>query len=440
MNAHRLLALGVFLVAARSAIAASPGDVDDMIKQLLPADAKPVTPAGSGAVLSVQAATKDEIVNRLSLSANRSLGVGPAAPAFVKGREAEVLHALGAFPSMEVAVAFQGGSDALAPDSGSLLETLGAALADPRLASSRMVIGVHTDSVGSDEYNLDLSNLRAKAIVDALTTVHGVPRSRLTPFGFGRIPDDSAQAKAGGERIQVVNLGASAPETAPVTPPLAAPQAMRVGPARPVAARHAGHPARARFGHWLVHPQGYAGWAPTTAHRPPRHRFHAPDDDGESRSVAGFTPTIMPEHFGGGGGGGGSGGAGSGGAGAGGAGAGGAGAGGAGAGGGGSGGSGGAGSGGAGGGSGGAGGWSDRRLKRNILRVGRTAAGHTLYSFQYVWGGPFYVGVIAQDLLSTCPEAVIETPSGFLMVDYDRLDFRMMTLSDWAAAADHEFA
>jgi len=94
--------------------------------------------------------------------------------------------------------------------------------------------------------------------------------------------------------------------------------------------------------------------------------------------------------------------------------------------------------GGSGGGGGGAGpgGWSDRRLKRNIRRVGATVHDLALYSFQYIWGGPYYVGVMAQEVLEAFPEAVITEPSGYLRVDYEMLGIRMMTLSDWEALVD----
>jgi hypothetical protein len=115
---------------------------------------------------------------------------------------------------------------------------------------------------------------------------------------------------------------------------------------------------------------------------------------------------------------GGAGGAGAGGAGGGGSGGGGAGAGGAGAGG--------AGAGGAGGGSGG-GGWSDRRLKTRVRRIGTSPSGLPVYAFTYLWGGPEMVGVMAQDLLILRPDAIITSDSGYLMVDYDRIDVKMMT-------------
>jgi hypothetical protein len=47
---------------------------------------------------------------------------------------------------------------------------------------------------------------------------------------------------------------------------------------------------------------------------------------------------------------------------------------------------------------------------------------------------------MAQELLSTCPEAVIAGPGGYLRVDYEKLDFRMMTLAEWEAAPVHAAA
>jgi hypothetical protein len=78
-----------------------------------------------------------------------------------------------------------------------------------------------------------------------------------------------------------------------------------------------------------------------------------------------------------------------------------------------------------GGGGGGGGGWSDRRLKRDIVRLGASPSGLPIYSFQYVWGGPRYVGVMAQDMLKLRPDAVIYDESGYYKVDYSRIDVDM---------------
>ena len=159
--------------------------------------------------MTLQSVTKDEIVDRLSFSPSRSLESSPKPTKlpFVKGQEYELLAALKGMPSMQVAVAFQYLSHALAPEAGALLSDLGQALASAKLANSRVMIGVHTNSVGSDEYNVDLSGLRAKAIVEILASVHGFLRDRLVPFGFGRTRDSTLPDAAADERIQVVNLG-----------------------------------------------------------------------------------------------------------------------------------------------------------------------------------------------------------------------------------------
>ena len=80
---------------------------------------------------------------------------------------------------------------------------------------------------------------------------------------------------------------------------------------------------------------------------------------------------------------------------------------------------------GGGGGGRGGGGWSDRRLKRDIVRLGVSPSGLPIYSFQYVWGGPRYIGAMAQDLLKLRPDAVILDDSGYYKVDYSRIDIEM---------------
>jgi outer membrane protein OmpA-like peptidoglycan-associated protein len=43
----------------------------------------------------------------------------------------------------------------------------------------------HTDAVGSDLYNLALSDRRAEAVVDALTYYYEIPPENLVPQGYG---------------------------------------------------------------------------------------------------------------------------------------------------------------------------------------------------------------------------------------------------------------
>ncbi len=77
---------------------------------------------------------------------------------------------------------------------------------------------------------------------------------------------------------------------------------------------------------------------------------------------------------------------------------------------------------------------SDRRLKTDVVALGKTEDGIKLYSWKYksdlvtTW-----VGVMAQDLETTHPEALVTASDGFYRVNYSGLGVRMMTLEQWNA-------
>ena len=62
---------------------------------------------------------------------------------------------------------------------------------------------------------------------------------------------------------------------------------------------------------------------------------------------------------------------------------------------------------------------SDIRLKTDIKKVG-SFKDHNLYAYNYVWGGPRQIGVMAQEVIKKVPEAVMEI-GGYLAVDYSKL-------------------
>lgn len=64
--------------------------------------------------------------------------------------------------------------------------------------------------------------------------------------------------------------------------------------------------------------------------------------------------------------------------------------------------------------------FSDRRLKKNIRRVGTHALGIGLYTYDYLWGESG-AGVMADELEMVMPEAVAVHSSGFKMVNYGML-------------------
>jgi hypothetical protein len=68
-----------------------------------------------------------------------------------------------------------------------------------------------------------------------------------------------------------------------------------------------------------------------------------------------------------------------------------------------------------------AGDYSDRRLKTNVKRVGKTDSGVPIYSYQMKSGGPFKMGVMADELEKSNPRAVSRDMNSLMMVDYRRV-------------------
>jgi hypothetical protein len=76
---------------------------------------------------------------------------------------------------------------------------------------------------------------------------------------------------------------------------------------------------------------------------------------------------------------------------------------------------------------------SDLRVKEDIVPLGRLGNGLELYRFRYKWSSQQYVGVMAQEVAETNPDAVVSRPDGYLGVDYAQLGLRMMTWNEWVA-------
>jgi len=78
-------------------------------------------------------------------------------------------------------------------------------------------------------------------------------------------------------------------------------------------------------------------------------------------------------------------------------------------------------------------GFSDRRLKENILEVGRHPSGIALYLFDFkiqyrdMCGDGRQFGVMADEVETTMPNAVSLSSSGFKMVDYHLLGIERHT-------------
>lgn len=99
-------------------------------------------------------------------------------------------------------VTFESNSDQLTPDSTLTLDSVAEIL--KQRPTFKIEVRGHTDSSGSDEYNLNLSQRRADSVMEYLVS-RGVPADRLSAVGFGEtLPvaaNDTAEGRAQNRRV-----------------------------------------------------------------------------------------------------------------------------------------------------------------------------------------------------------------------------------------------
>lgn len=86
----------------------------------------------------------------------------------------------------ESRITFEFGSDQLTPYAKRVLDVFGAAIQHPKLQGTQFIVEGHTDGVGSDQYNLDLSRKRAESVIRYLVDNLRVNPDRLAGRGKGR--------------------------------------------------------------------------------------------------------------------------------------------------------------------------------------------------------------------------------------------------------------
>ena len=94
----------------------------------------------------------------------------------------------------------------LKPESDAALEEIAKLLKlDPNL--KLLVVG-HTDNVGGYDANMTLSDRRAAAVFQALTSKHGIPAVRLRAVGVGMAapvaPNETEEGRAKNRRVELV--------------------------------------------------------------------------------------------------------------------------------------------------------------------------------------------------------------------------------------------
>ncbi len=114
------------------------------------------------------------------------------------------------FAAIKVEFAFN--STELTPAATKTLDELGKALTSNDLKVYCFVVEGHTDAIGSDAYNLKLSQQRAESVVLYLTKKFQIDPERLQAVGVGKASpiasNDTDEGRQKNRRVQIANIGA----------------------------------------------------------------------------------------------------------------------------------------------------------------------------------------------------------------------------------------
>jgi outer membrane protein OmpA-like peptidoglycan-associated protein len=171
----------------------------------------------------------DQIVNALQPKPlTRGLSIGPQADPGAKAREIgfvetlrnrktrslsmgereEIAEIASTKPNIDLDIQFDYNSADISASSLPSVQSLGRALSNASLRGSTFVVAGHTDAIGSEAYNQDLSERRADSIKRYLTEKYGIAGTDLVTVGYGKDKpkDPNAPMDPINRRVQVVNM------------------------------------------------------------------------------------------------------------------------------------------------------------------------------------------------------------------------------------------
>jgi outer membrane protein OmpA-like peptidoglycan-associated protein len=171
----------------------------------------------------------DQIRNALQPKPlTRGLSIGPQADPAVKAKEIhfvdtlrnrktrslsldereEISEIASTKPNIDLDIQFDYNSAEISTTSMPSVQALGKALSDANLRGSTFVVAGHTDAIGSEAYNQDLSERRADSIKRYLTEKYGINGTDLVTVGYGKTKpkDPNAPLDPINRRVQVVNM------------------------------------------------------------------------------------------------------------------------------------------------------------------------------------------------------------------------------------------
>ena len=201
LNGLSIVTIGAAALSMTAGLAFAGDTVsaDQILNALKP---KPVTRGLSIAVPQVDTAAQAKEINFVSTLRNRKTR------SLSLGEREEIAELAATKPKIDLEIRFDYNSADISKNSMTAVQELGKALSDTSLKGSTFVVAGHTDAVGGESYNQDLSERRADTIKKYLTDKYGLTGANLVTVGYGKTKpkDAAAPMDPANRRVQVVNM------------------------------------------------------------------------------------------------------------------------------------------------------------------------------------------------------------------------------------------
>jgi outer membrane protein OmpA-like peptidoglycan-associated protein len=124
------------------------------------------------------------------------------------GEREEIAEIASTRPRIDLEIQFDYNSAEISKTSTQAVQELGKALSNPSLKDSTFVVAGHTDGIGGEAFNQDLSERRADTIKRYLVQNYRIAGGDLVTVGYGKTKLKDAQDPTDpvNRRVQVVNL------------------------------------------------------------------------------------------------------------------------------------------------------------------------------------------------------------------------------------------
>ena len=172
---------------------------DQIIHALQP---KPLTRGLSVDVPKVDPAVKAKEVSFVTSIRNRKTR------SLSLGEREEIAEIAATKPKIDLEIHFDFNSAEISKESMPAVQALGDALSDAKLRGSTFVVAGHTDGVGGEQFNQELSERRADTIKHYLVDHYHLANGDLVTVGYGKTKLKNAADPSDGvnRRVQVVNM------------------------------------------------------------------------------------------------------------------------------------------------------------------------------------------------------------------------------------------